>query len=379
MLTRNGASVLVGGVLFLASGLLFGYAEVGAVGLALLFAVLGGFAWVGTRARLEVERRLDRDRVTVGDVALGLLTVTNTAGRTAQALSAFERVGDGSIQIPVPRLAAGKRRAVRYQLPTARRCVLRVGPLRLVRSDPFGLVRFEQSHGDERVLYVHPRRHLLRRLPATLLRSLDGPTSDTAPRGTVVFHALREYVAGDDRRHIHWRSTARVGDLMVRQYVDTSLPDLTVLLDNAAAHHSTESFEQAVEVAASILSAASDAGFPARLITTDAQTLSPTGPQATQQMLDHLAGLQSCAIASLGGALEGLRAGGNTLIVITRDLDPHDSALLAARRSTYRSVIVVTIDPDGDGRAVGIHPGIRLIRGSTAADAMGQWNARVPT
>lgn len=377
MVTRQGWGVFAGGLGLLAAGVALGYAEIAIVGLVLVLAVASAFAWVGSRARIEVERRLGRSRVTVGDVAVGELRVTNPTSRTVAAITAFDKVGDGMVRAPVERLAAGAHRTVRYQLPTARRCVLTVGPLQLRRSDPFGLARFQQDHGDTARLYVHPRRHPLRRLPATLLRSLEGPTSDTAPRGSVVFHALREYVAGDDRRHIHWRSSARKGELMVRQYVDTSLPDLTVVLDNSTTRQGEESFEGTIEVVASILAVATEAGFPTRLVTTDGREFSPQGKNATQEMLDHLAGLDRSPVANLAGALTGLRAGGNTLVVVARDLGTEEAGILASRRRSYRAVIAVTVDPDGGGLAVGMHPSVQHFTGSSPEAAVTAWNARV--
>lgn len=377
MLTRQGWGVLAGAVLLVVAGTALGYSEIATSGLALVVAVATGFAWVGARVHLKVDRHLERSRVVVGDAAVATLRVSNPGRRAAASMTAFDRVGEGSVRVPVERLPAGGHHTVRYRLPTQRRCILAVGPLQLRRSDPFGLVRFRQDHGGTEQLYVHPRRYPLRRLPATLLHSLEGPTSDTAPRGSVVFHALREYVAGDDRRHIHWRSSARTGELMVRQYVDTSLPDLTVVLDNATDRTSEASFEATIEVVASILGVSTEAGFPTRLITADGREFAPTGKNATQEVLDHLAGLERSPVARLATVLGNLRAGGNTLIVVARDLSVEEAGILAARRTAYRAVIAVTVDPDGGGLAVGMHPAVQHFSGASSQAAVGEWNARV--
>jgi hypothetical protein len=75
--------------------------------------------------------------------------------------------------------------------------------------------------------------------------------------------------------------------------------------------------------------------------------------------------------------LEGLRAAGDTLVVVARDLSVHDSSLLAARRSAFRSVIVAAIDPDGAGTTVGHHRGLQLVHGSTGAEVVARWNTQV--
>jgi uncharacterized protein (DUF58 family) len=131
--------------------------------------------------------------VTVGEPARGRVQMTNTAGRSSLPLTAYDRVGKSTVGIPLPRLRPGATKTVDYPLPTNRRAVLEVGPLVVVRSDPFGLARTEQARGDTCQLFVHPRRHLLKPLPATFERSLEGPTSDSAPQGSQAIHQLREY------------------------------------------------------------------------------------------------------------------------------------------------------------------------------------------
>ena len=84
-------------------------------------------------------------------------------------------------------------------------------------------------------------------------RHLEGPSSDTSPQGNITFHRLRDYVAGDDLRLVHWRSSARAGKLVVKHNVDTSQPYSVVLLDLRPGRYTAESFESAVDVAASVL------------------------------------------------------------------------------------------------------------------------------
>ncbi len=82
-------------------------------------------------------------------------------------------------------------------------------------------------------VWVHPRIHPLTAVPGGAARSLDGRV-DRVPHGTITFDSLREYVVGDELRRVHWRTSARVGELMVREQLDTSLPRLVVLLDDRA-------------------------------------------------------------------------------------------------------------------------------------------------
>lgn len=108
-------------------------------------------------------------------------------------------------------------------------------------------------------------------MPTGAGRSLDGRV-DGVPHGSITFDSLREYVVGDELRRVHWRTSARVGELMVRENVDTSLPRLVVLLDNRAAAHPqrsagvAESFESACEAAASVVTAAHRADLPVLML-----------------------------------------------------------------------------------------------------------------
>ena len=111
---------------------------------------------------------------------------------------------------------------------------------------------------------------MLRAVPAGMARSLDGRI-DKVPHGTITFDSLRAYVVGDELRRVHWRSSAKVGELMVREQLDTAEPTIVVLLDDRASAHPdvragvAESFESACEAAASIVAAAVREDLPVSL------------------------------------------------------------------------------------------------------------------
>ncbi len=168
--------------------------------------------------------------------------------------------------MPLVRLRPAQDTQVTYPVPTARRGVVDVGPLRVVRRDPLGLVRLARSHGGTARVWVHPRWYPMAATPTGVTRSLDGRV-DRVPQGSITFDKLREYVYGDELRHVHWRTTARIGELMVREHVDTSLPRLVVLLDDrAAAYGDAEQFESACEAAASVIAAATRDDLPIELL-----------------------------------------------------------------------------------------------------------------
>ena len=218
-------------------------------GIALLIAV--GFV-IG-RPSLDISLELDPSRVTVGAPAAGRLVATNRSRARLRPLSVELPVGAGVATFDLPSLGAGASHDELFVVPTERRCVIGIGPARAVRTDPLGLLRRDAIDPTACELFVHPKITALDSLAAGLQRDLEGQATRDLSSSDLAFHALRDYVAGDDRRHVHWRSTAKVGKLMIRQYQDTRRLRLTLVIDGATASYRTEEeFELAMSVAGSI-------------------------------------------------------------------------------------------------------------------------------
>ncbi|GAA3751249.1 DUF58 domain-containing protein [Microbacterium kribbense] len=205
------------------------------------------------RTAYEIGLDLTRDRVVVGERAVGALTLTNAGGRAIRPSRVVLPVGAGRGVFDVPRLGAEQSVEELFAIPTSRRGVLPVGPVSVVRGDPLGL--FERvARRDEPVdLFVHPKTVTFGGQTLGFMRDLDGlPTADLAP-DDVSFHALREYQPGDDLRHVHWRSTARTGQMMVRQYEQTRRSHFVIGLSTLAADYRVpDEFELAISVAGSL-------------------------------------------------------------------------------------------------------------------------------
>ena len=202
------------------------------------------------RVRMDLAHR----RVVVGERALGRIEVTNTSARGTLPAEVELPVGAGVAAFPLPRLAANETHEDLFAVPTTRRAVIVVGPVRSVRADPLGIARRELRWTDPVELFVHPRTVSLAGTSAGFLKDLDGrPTKDLSP-SDISFHALREYVVGDDRRHVHWKSTARAGQLMVRQFEETRRSHLAIALSTHLADYAAgeDEFELAVSVAGSL-------------------------------------------------------------------------------------------------------------------------------
>ncbi len=155
-------------------------------------------------------------------------------------------------------------------VPAPRRGVVVVGPVLYRRTDPVGLFARRVRWTGPVELLVRPATTDLTGLPIGQLRDLEGVPSDQISMSDLAFHALREYVRGDDLRHVHWRSSARAGQLLVRQYHDSRRTSTLLVVDTRpSAYARPEDFELALSVAASITVRAGHDGYDLALVCGD--------------------------------------------------------------------------------------------------------------
>jgi uncharacterized protein (DUF58 family) len=393
-ITARGWGLLVAGILLLGTGFLFGYPELAALGCAGVVAVLGALAFVAWRPRLHVVRTADPDRVMRGEPSGVRLDITNASRYFGASLVARDRLRPGgqarpsagmTVPVPLVRLRPGKVTQVSYAVPTSRRGLIDVGPLEISRRDPLGLVGVVRRYGESAKVWVRPRIHLIAAVPVGLSRSMDGRV-DRVPHGSITFAALREYVVGDDLRHVHWRTSARVGELMVREHVDTSLPRVVILLDDRAGAHipgadGESTFEAACEAAASVMVAASreDIHVEIRLVHgAGATTAGDLGVRsyAVSPMLDLLAeaNLAPANALTLRDAVERLRVRrlGDTLLFLTGPPNEDDLGVVASLRGAYPSIIAGVFGPVETGLAT--NAGILVVGAADGADFAGAWD-----
>lgn len=235
------------------------------VGYAAGWAEFVAIAWAGTvlivAASLfliggtahEITLTMPHDRVVVGERAIGSLTVRNPRRSRLLGAGIEIPVGEGLLELPLPSLAPGAVHDDVFTVPTSKRGIIRIGPVRTVRADPIGLVRREHVWAASVELFVHPRTVSVPSTSTGFVRDLEGQATRDLTSSDIAFHALREYQPGDDRRYIHWKSTARQGVHMVRQFEETRRSHLMVALSLAGAdYESEEQFELAVSVAGSL-------------------------------------------------------------------------------------------------------------------------------
>ena len=253
VVSTTGRLVLGGAVVALALAWAFGWIEFAFLGFTLFAAVLVSIAFVFGRLHYRVGIELQPTRVVAGERALGRLVVGN-AGASSSTPSRLELpVGAGLAEFVVPVLEPGGEHEELFAVPTNRRAVIVAGPAVSVRGDQLGLLRRTVRWTDPVELFVHPRTARLRPSAAGLVRDLEGEVTKTITNNDISFHALRAYEPGDALRNVHWRTSARTGQLMVRQYEETRRSQLILVQPTEREHYaSDDEFELAVSVLASI-------------------------------------------------------------------------------------------------------------------------------
>ncbi len=277
-LTARGWGVLAVVVASAGLGLALGYPEgVGlAVGALLLLIVSfflisgGGPAFALALAPPRVERLSD--------------TVVRVDVEAARAHRRGLRLRGTDSSHPVVWDATGVHADI--PVPTHRRGPVSLGPWVLERVDPWGLMRRRVGEVEGVALLVVPR---VRPVSLAALPSALADFGGSAEMGTTTFATLREYVIGDELRHVHWRSSAKTGKLMMRQYVDVTRPRITlVLVAEERAYTSADEFEEAVDFIASLAAVASSSGLDVEVVTTSGERASHGGGRSTA-VLDLLA------------------------------------------------------------------------------------------
>jgi len=291
-----------------------------------------------SRYRLSCTRRLDPPRIPAGQPATVTARVDNVSRLRTGVLLAEDitpyTLGSRP-RFVLDEIEAGGHRELSYQICSDVRGKFTIGPLRVRVADAFGLVEISRSFSATSTLVVTPRIFPLPRATAqsSWLGEGDGGMRTISAIGEDDA-APRQYQDGDGLHRVHWRSTARYGELMVRREEHQWRNSASVFLDTRRSAHTgsgpTSTFEFAVSAAASIGAHLSGEGFRARLIT-DAGEIAPRGT-FQDTLLDMLAVITPSHATSFGtGTSELARAGGQLIAVIGR-LSVDDARQLAASR-----------------------------------------------
>ncbi|HVE75072.1 MAG TPA: DUF58 domain-containing protein, partial [Mycobacteriales bacterium] len=310
-----------------------------------------------TRYRLTCRRSLDPPRVPVGRPATVLLHLDNDSRLPTGVLlmeDALPYTLGGRPRFVLDRIESKGLREVSYPVRAEVRGRYQVGPLSVRLTDPFGLCELTRSFAAVDSLIVTPA---VSTLPGGPLGGNWAGGGDAASRAVATSGtddaATREYRHGDDLRKVHWRSTARVGELMVRREEQPFQSRATLLLDGRTDAHRGEgpgsSFEWAVSALASIGVALARSGFALHALRESGASLCPPGVPLTEGvLLDGLAEITPRRGVTMEGATTRLRREGTTgvLIAVLGLLDLPEAQRLARLRSASGTCIAVLLDAD---------------------------------
>jgi uncharacterized protein (DUF58 family) len=337
--------------------------DLGAAGLFLALAVAALFT-LG-RAQLAVELTLARVRVTVGENAVAGIRVANVGKHRLLPLPVDVAVGEGIARFELPALSAGAVYEDAVIIPTDRRSVIPLGPARSVRSDPLGLLRREAVFADAVELFVHPSTVRLEPMGWGLLRDLEGSTTDAMSVSDLAFHSLRPYEAGDDRRHVHWKTTARLanGDLMVRQFLDTRRSHVVVLVDGTRSSYADDDeFELAVSAAASFTLSGVRGGqavsvVPGRRTLTSAPGTTALDAFSRMELADR-----ALEIERLGAFAASLSGDASLVVVVSGSVAPLESLRRATRKFDLDTATIAVAADRSQASSLKRAGALRLIR-----------------
>ncbi|MET0863744.1 MAG: DUF58 domain-containing protein [Nakamurella sp.] len=268
-ITNRGRAVALTTVIALVLGLATGWREWVGIAAALAVVLLAAILMALGRSSCTIDLELPQTRFNVAEPGWVTLLVRNISsrrmlplqmeleilagvgqsaepapGNPRQPAGATPEVGSlpadtanqgtgrtaNTTLMSIPSIPGGGVHTVHIPLPTEHRAVVSLGPLRAVRGDVFGLIRRVVQWPVRREVFVRPRiARPMASLPG-FVRDLEGEESSIRTASDLSFHTLREYVPGDDRRFIHWKSSARNGTLQVREFLQTHRSLVAVIM-----------------------------------------------------------------------------------------------------------------------------------------------------
>lgn len=363
-LTTRGRLLLGVGLGLLLAGFAVASTDLLRVGaLLVLLPLIAVVVVARTRYRVSCTRTLEPPRAAAGDVARATLRLENISWLPTGVLLAEDEVPaalGGRPRFTLDRVEAGGVRSASYQITAAARGRYRLGPLTVRLTDPFGLVELPRAFASTDELVITP---VVTPLPAVRLGG------EWTGGGEARAHALassgsddvatRAYRRGDDLRRVHWRSTARVGELMVRREEQPWQSRAALLLDTRASAHrgdgAASSFEAAVAALASIGAHLARRGFALRTLDTAGRESGSASPVVAEGLLmEGLATVSPSRGGSLQAGLSRLDGGAreSLLVAVCGLLHEPEAAALARARGSGVGIAVLLDVPSWSGPAL---------------------------
>jgi uncharacterized protein (DUF58 family) len=342
-----------------------------ALSIFLLAAVIGGTAYVRLSGpKLNLGRSINPVQLHDGERALVDLSLTSK--RKVFRVRVEDRVhGLGSATFVADRVAVGDAMAGRYEVLCRPRGVYRVGPSLVSVADPLGFSEATTTAGTIDRLVVYPKVEELQGVPTGRGQDQTINTSRASlwHTGGEDFFTLREYQQGDDLRKVHWPSSARRDELMIKQLEMPWQSRASVVLDpRVEPHRTAQSFEQAVKGAASVLRHLYRSGYtPTIWAGTGNGTIVGNG-EAYRVAMEELATVGPKTGADLRGLVSRLRRSGmagGVLVMVTGDADEADVAAVKLLGQDFYKTVVLSVDQGENGKVDGFARAGALVVRST--------------
>ena len=358
-LTTRGRSFVAGGLTATVGGVVVGERDLVEIGIFVVAVPLLASLWTTRAGRgLTAVRSMSSGRIEAGRTTQVQLRVTNDGPRTGVLLLSEDNPPElgPRPQFVMEGLRRGWHREAAYPITPALRGKFTVGPLRVHLGDPFGLVRLPRTLGEATALTVTP---MTIPLPGTNLAGSWTGSGENRPRafasGSAADVIVREYRLGDDLRRVHWRSSAKVGELMVRREEQPWQSRCTLMIDNRVGAHrghgAGSSFEAAVSAAASIACRLAQEGYHVRLVTSTGQALGQEwhesgGPLDTGPILEQLAVLPLVKTNRLATEWIDESVSGGSFVAVLGAVDEHDHLFFRRIQSGPGSAYALVLGVD---------------------------------
>ena len=351
MPTRAGITTVISALVGLAAGRIFGIFELYIVSAAMLALVACASIWVLLNWRsLRVSRSVNPPRLHAGSMSTVTLNLSNDRRIPTPVARITDQV-QGAVRADahVPPLRRHSSTRASYRVPTESRGRIEIGPMKTQVTDPFGLASSTRTSAPDASLLVLPRIDTIAPPPqpgGTTAQQMDRSPNRVGSNGDE-FSSLRNYEMGDDLRKVHWPSSAKAGDLVVRTEHIPEHGHSLVLLDVRAGVADPKTFEQMVSAAASIVVACRERGDRIRMATTDGVDLVADSPAACDAILDMLALVEQTKSGSASLPFRVGRSGAEAGALIVGDDAETLIGSVQAGSAGARGTYVVRFHPDG--------------------------------
>lgn len=366
-LTLRGRAFVAAGIAAIVCAVLLGQPAVTRAGVLVLALPLVTALVLGrSRYRLALVRSVSPGLVAAGQPARVTLSITND-GRTPSGVLLLEDKVPYALgtrpRFVLEGVRSGWHRQVTYQVRSDVRGRHEVGPMQVRITDPFGLVELGRAFRSTSFLTVTPRTVPL---PAVPLSGSSHGSGDQRPRafatGSAEDVTVREYRRGDDLRRVHWPSSARMGELMVRREEQPWQARATVVIDNRVSAHRGQgagsSLEAAVSIAASVATHLAHRGFQVRLVTANAVEHAVwhdrDADRNTGPLLESLAVLQASPVTRLDAGWLAEAGHGGLVVAVLGAVGEADAPVLRRMQSHTAVPLALALDVDAwTGRPTG--------------------------